>query len=131
MKPLFYTLCTTLLFLSGCESAQTKSSHPAFAQTKAQIGQGKPLMLEVGADYCTACQKMAAMIDRLKTDNPGVSIYPVNVNKEREAAMELDVRMIPTQIFYDGAGREVYRHIGGYGEAEFRAVLKTYGILKE
>lgn len=128
MRVFLFGLVITLFL--GCERT-TATSGEGYAAAMAAIGKGKPVMLEAGADYCTACKEMKAVIEAVRNDNPGVSIHIVNINKEREAAQKLGIRMIPTQIFYDGAGREVYRHVGGYGEAEFRAVLKTYGILKE
>ena len=129
MKPLFMILTALLLFW-GCERTEVTGSQ-GFQKATAAIGQGRPVMLEVGADYCTACQEMKTMIDAIRQEHPDAAIHMVNVNKEREAAKKLGIRMIATQIVYDASGEEVHRHIGGYGEAEFRTVLRQYGIINE
>ena len=121
------TLLIALLILTGCEKRQSD----AVENIKAFIGQGEPVMLEVGADYCTACKEMKLLIDVLKSEQPDLAIEMVNVSKSRESAQALGVRMIPTQIFFDAEGNEVFRHVGGYGEEAFRTVLKQYNILKE
>lgn len=129
MRSILFSALAILLLLSGCE----KTNHPSggYQAAKAAIGKGRPVMLEVGADYCTACQDMKTVIALLKSEQPDLPIHMVNVTKARDAAEALGVRMIPTQIFYDASGKEVYRHVGGYGEAEFRSLLKQYKILKE
>ncbi len=121
------TTLIALFILSGCE----KRPNNGVEDIKAFIGQGKPVMLEVGADYCTACKEMKLLIDVLKSEQPDLTVKMVNVSKSRETAQALGVRMIPTQIFYDADGNEVFRHVGGYGEEAFRTVLKQYNILKE
>jgi thioredoxin 1 len=123
-------ILTALLLLSGCERTASEASG-GYVNAMAAIGGGRPVMLEVGADYCTACQAMKKMIDALQQEHPDAAIYMINANKEREAAGKLGVKMIPTQIFYDASGEEIFRHVGGYGEAEFHTVLRQYGIIKE
>lgn len=118
-----------LLMLAGCN--EKRNTPDDYEAVKALIGQGNPVMLEVGADYCTACKEMKRLIDALKNEQPDLTVHMVNVSKSRKTAQALGVRMIPTQIFYDAAGKETFRHVGGYGETEFRAVLKKYDILKE
>lgn len=126
MKNILIALFALLTF-TGCDKRQNNGVE----DIKALIGQGQPVMLEVGADYCTACKEMKRLIGVLKNEQPDLAIHMVNVSKSRESAQVLGVRMIPTQIFYDAAGNEVFRHVGGYGETEFRAVLTQYNILKE
>jgi thioredoxin 1 len=36
--------------------------------------------------------------------------------------------MIPTQIFYDAAGNELFRHEGFFGKKEILAKWKEYGV---
>ena len=38
------------------------------------------------------------------------------------------IRMIPTQIFYDAAGKELFRHEGFFGKEEILAKWKEYGV---
>ncbi|MFT7879747.1 MAG: thioredoxin family protein [Sulfurimonas sp.] len=52
------------------------------------------------------------MLYRVTQEHPEYPLYFINVKKEREVASRLNIMMIPTQIIYDKAGKEVYRHIG-------------------
>ena len=46
----------------------------------------------------------------------------------QEPAKRFGIRAIPTQIFFDKQGKEVYRHVGFMGEAEIDRVFKKMGV---
>ncbi len=86
------------------------------------IGQGKPVMLEVGAESCVNCKKMNAILAPIMARHPNYKIFDiilkapaVNILSSRpQVSIEekLKIHAIPTQIFYDASGKEVYRHTG-------------------
>lgn len=102
-----------------------------FSNVAQRIGKGEALMVEVGSDRCYSCQKMGRLLYRVKKRHPDYPIYFINVGKEREAALRLKVQMIPTQIVFDGRGREVFRHVGVLKPKELQSVLKRYIAKKE
>ncbi|MFA5701736.1 MAG: thioredoxin family protein [Desulfuromonas sp.] len=78
-----------------------------------------PKLVDVGADKCIPCIKMAPILDALRADYAGqLEVEFVDVWKHKEKASAYGVRMIPTQIFYAADGTELYRHTGFYGRAE-------------
>ena len=80
---------------------------------------GIPKMVDVGADKCIPCIKMAPILDALREDFAGrLEVVFVDAWKNREQAAEYGVQMIPTQIFYAADGSELYRHTGFYGREE-------------
>jgi len=93
---------------------------------KKSIGKGKAYFLEVGSDSCRSCQIMGNMLYKVAKKHPQYNIHFINVKKEREAARDLKVMMIPTQIIYDKNGKEVYRNIGVLGSNELNNLFKTY-----
>ena len=92
------------------------------------IGKGKPYFLEVGSDSCHSCKIMAKTLYKITQKHPEYNIHFINVKKEREAAYNLEIRMIPTQIIYDKNGKEVYRHIGILNTSELNNLFKQYSF---
>jgi thioredoxin 1 len=87
-----------------------------------------PKLVDVGADKCIPCIKMAPILDQLKEDFAGRMVVKfVDVWKYKEEAAKYGVRMIPTQIFYAPDGQELYRHIGFYGRTEILAKWQELG----
>lgn len=99
-----------------------------YKYVKPSIGKGKPHFLEIGSDSCQSCQIMGRTLYKVKQKNPQYNIEFINVQREREAAYELGVRMIPTQIIYDKDGKEVYRHIGLIGSRELHELFQKYNF---
>ena len=57
-----------------------------------------------------------------------LEVRSIDVFKQRDAITEWDVRVIPTQVFLDGNGRELERHIGFLSAAGVRAVFARHRI---
>ena len=87
-----------------------------------------PKLVDVGADKCIPCIKMAPILDKLKEDFAGrMDVNFVDAWKNKTEAAEYGVRMIPTQIFYAPDGTELYRHTGFYGRAEILSKWQQLG----
>lgn len=99
-----------------------------YALVLKEIGQGKPIMVEVGSTHCYACQEMGNLLHSRMQQKPQSKIFFVDINKEREAAGALKIQMIPTQIIYDAKGQEIERHIGGMSAEELEVFLSKQGI---
>ena len=78
-----------------------------------------PKLVDVGADKCIPCIKMAPILDNLKEDFAGrMDVKFVDAWKNRDEAASYGVKMIPTQIFYAADGKELYRHTGFFGRRD-------------
>ncbi|MBW7904628.1 MAG: thioredoxin family protein [Phycisphaerae bacterium] len=87
-----------------------------------------PRMVDLGADKCIPCKQMAPILAELKTEYAGrATIEFIDVWKNPHAGKEHGVRLIPTQIFFDREGKEVWRHEGFLSKAEIVAKLKELG----
>lgn len=83
------------------------------------LADGLPKLVDVGADKCIPCIKMAPILDALREDYTGrFDVLFVDAWKNNKEASEYGVRMIPTQIFYATDGTELYRHTGFYGRED-------------
>jgi thioredoxin 1 len=86
-------------------------------------------MVDLGADACVPCKMMAPILVKLeKAYRDRAAIIFIDVWKHREQAEKYGIRAIPTQIFYDAAGKEVYRHQGFMGEQDIIRQLKKMGV---
>lgn len=97
-----------------------------YKQVIESIGKGKPSFVEVGSDSCHSCKVMSRLLYETTQKYPEYNIYFINVKKERDAALDLKIMMIPTQIIYDKNGKEVYRHIGLLSDEELAKLFITY-----
>ena len=70
-------------------------------------------MVDLGAKFCIPCKMMAPILAELKEEYQGrAAIIFIDVMEQKGKTKELNVTTIPTQIFYDTAGQEVWRHKG-------------------
>lgn len=88
-----------------------------------------PAMLEFGAGYCSACKAMKPVIAGLQKDFSGqVMVVPVDVNSESDITGKYSIKVIPTQIFLNAEGREIFRHEGFISCDDILAKWKTLGF---
>ena len=88
-----------------------------------------PRLLDLGSKSCIPCKMMAPILEELKTENAGrLRVDFIDVNEDRQAAVQYRIKLIPTQIFFDAAGKELFRHEGFYPKEEILAKWKALGV---
>jgi len=88
-----------------------------------------PRVVDLGADKCIPCKKLAPILAELKKEYEGrVIVEVIDVWKNPKAGEPYKIRMIPTQIFFDADGKEVWRHEGFLPKEEFIAKFKELGV---
>ena len=88
-----------------------------------------PRLVDLGADKCIPCKMMAPILDELKKEYAGrMDVEVIDVWKHPGAGKQHGVRMIPTQIFFDASGKELYRHQGFYSKEDILAKWKELGV---
>ena len=113
--------------LYGCSSDEPPAPHPQPAGVVPV--KGMVTMVDLGADSCIPCKMMAPIIEKLeKTYRGKAAIVFIDVWKDKEPAKRFGIRAIPTQIFFDKKGKEVYRHTGFMSEADIVGQLKRMGV---
>jgi thioredoxin 1 len=86
-------------------------------------------MLDLGAHKCIPCKMMAPIIEKLKKEYKGkAAIIFIDVWQNKDQASKYGVRAIPTQIFFDKKGNEVFRHVGYMSEKDIVGQLKKMGV---
>jgi thioredoxin 1 len=88
-----------------------------------------PVLLELGSHKCPPCRRMTPILNELRDEYSGkFQIKYIDVWQDREAGARYGVRAIPTQIFFDSKGREVFRHVGFYSKRDILTTWKNIGI---
>ncbi len=92
---------------------------------------GKVTMVDIGAKECIPCKMMAPIMEELEKEyheSGRAAIIFIDVWKNREQGRKFGIRSIPTQIFYDKDGNEVYRHEGFLDKKNIVAMLEKLGV---
>ncbi|HEY9250465.1 MAG TPA: thioredoxin family protein [Rariglobus sp.] len=72
-----------------------------------------PRLIDLGAGKCISCRLMAPVLAELAKDYAGqLDVVFIDVWKNHAEGERYAIRIIPTQIFYDAAGKERFRHEG-------------------
>jgi len=88
-----------------------------------------PRLVDLGADKCIPCKMMAPILADLKTNYAGrMDVEFIDVWKKPDAGKPYKIKLIPTQIFYDASGKELFRHEGFFGKDDILAKWKELGV---
>jgi thioredoxin 1 len=92
---------------------------------------GMVTMIDLGATECIPCKMMAPILEKLEPAYRDRAVIAfIDVWKHREQAPRFGIRAIPTQVFFDADGKEVYRHQGFMSENAIVEQLTKMGVEK-
>jgi len=130
-------LIVAVIALVLIKTANHQEEKPAF-QTSNEVSkpdpQGKsiedlPMLIDLGRGTCIPCIKMKPILDEIAVEYKGRAIVKViDLRYEPQEARRYGIRLIPTQIFYDATGKEVYRHEGFMDKLSIEQKLKEIGV---
>lgn len=90
---------------------------------------GMVTLIDLGAKKCIPCKLMAPILEKLEKVYAGkAAVIFFDVWEDPAPARRFGIRSIPTQIFFDKKGREVYRHEGFLSEEAIVRRLKDMGV---
>lgn len=92
---------------------------------KKALSSGKPILVDFGANSCLPCRQMRPILKEIKKEYSGkAEILVIDVYKYQNLAKEYKIQLIPTLIFFDASGKEVFRHVGLMEKDKIIAKLK-------
>jgi thioredoxin 1 len=90
---------------------------------------GKPSLVDFGSTGCRPCDMLAPILETLKEKYAGkVNVLFIHVGQEQILAARYGIQSIPMQFFYDKDGKEVFRHVGFWPQAEIEKKLAEIGV---
>ncbi|HBZ01943.1 MAG TPA: thioredoxin [candidate division Zixibacteria bacterium] len=120
------------LIFSGSSAGDKKTTTNA-SDDSSKAAPGKratlPKLIDLGSKSCIPCKKMAPILEEMKTEYKGkAEVIFIDTKEDRDSALKYKITLIPTQIFFDTSGIEVYRHIGFFPADSIKAHFKALGI---
>jgi thioredoxin 1 len=127
-----YAVCLILVVLALSAMFHPEGAPPLLSEPGKAPDvpvKGMVTMLDLGAKSCIPCKMMAPIMEKLEKDYKGkAAIVFIDVWKDPDQSKRFGIRAIPTQIFYDKEGMEVYRHVGFLSENAIVTQLKDMGV---
>lgn len=107
---------------------QAEASGDAVDSSKANAKK-LPRLVDLGAAKCIPCKMMAPILEDLKTSyKDRMDVEFIDVWKSPDSGKDNRIKIIPTQIFYNAEGKELFRHEGFLGKEDILAKWKELGV---
>lgn len=147
MRALLPVICISLAILvaAGCgegDRADEPATETAGADTVATYATpgrarsgvqdqrtGVPRLVDLGKGECIPCKMMAPILEEITGEYQGRLIVEIiDVGDKPEAVKQYGMRVMPTQIFFDAEGTEVWRHEGFLPKEAIIEKLREMGV---
>jgi thioredoxin 1 len=92
------------------------------------VGNGKPVLLQLGAHWCGPCRRQLPIMVALGNEQKAFLTAFLDVDALPDKAPRYEFDSIPTLIFFDADGRELYRYVGFHSKADILAQWEKLGI---
>jgi len=114
----------------AASSAVADATEEAGSETNgASVSVALPRLVDLGATKCIPCKKMAPILESLKKDFQGkMEVEFIDVWENPDAGKAYAIKLIPTQIFFDAEGNELFRHQGFYSREDILGKWKELGV---
>lgn len=110
---------------AATQPAAPSTTPPATAGDRLPL----PRLVDIGAGKCAACKMMTPILEDLKKTYAGkLDVEFIDVWENPDAGKPYGISIIPTQIFYDARGKEVFRHEGFFAKEDILAKWKELGV---
>jgi thioredoxin 1 len=96
---------------------------------KKSLVSGKPVLVDFGANSCLPCRKLRPTLKEIGREYSGKThVLVIDVYKYQNLAREYKIQVLPTLVFFDAKGKEVFRHVGVLDKEKIVAKLKEIGM---
>jgi len=147
-------MCSICVHVAGCSEGEGKRDTVKTTEVPAQTAQTpskvtevpaadgvqlkqiltlkKHKMIEFGGRHCIPCKNMQPiLLDLIQSYGDSVAMVNVYVQEQLQLGRDYKIRLIPTQVIFDKAGTELFRHTGFWDKPEILAKWKELHILDE
>jgi thioredoxin 1 len=97
-------------------------------ELKKALSSGKLLLVDFGANSCLPCRQLRPILKEIGKEYAGkAEILVIDVYKYQHLAREYKIQALPTLVFFDNKGKEVFRNPGVMNKDQIVAKLKEIG----
>ena len=107
------------LLFTGCGQDKAKTA-PA-KSVELSSSEKLPKMVDFWSPTCPPCRQMIPILHELDEEySHAFELVKIDVSKQENqaAAIQNQIQYIPTQIFYDENGKQIFRHTGYYSKEQ-------------
>ena len=98
-------------------------------ELKQALASGKPVLVDFGAHSCLPCRQMRPVLKEIgKEYSEKTKVLTIDVYKNQNLAREYKIIMLPTLVFFDSKGKEVFRNVGLMEKEKIVGKLKEIGM---
>jgi thioredoxin 1 len=123
----YFAILLLMNFTQSCNGTDKSAAD----SSKSRENQAKITFVELGSVNCMPCKAMQPVMKAVEEkygDQIKVIFYDVWKADQKKYAEQYKIRLIPTQVFLDGKGKEIFRHEGFFPEAEIVKLLQSHGL---
>lgn len=115
-----------------CEPVKADSAgEPDNLDLAAELAMPIPKLWDFGSQSCQPCRQMLDILDPLGDEyKEQVAVLIVDVYAHPDWAKKYRIVTIPTQVFIDASGKEVFRHVGVYPRDSIIARFTSLGFIR-
>ncbi len=130
MKKKHWGIVLLVLAVFGVTYEGLRPEKPAPAGEPLGPSSAKVTFIELGSVNCIPCRAMQPVMRALEQKyGDQIRIVFYDVWEDDRPAREYRIRVIPTQVFLDEAGREFHRHEGFYPLDQIVSLLAGRGLV--
>ena len=126
---LLFASAITLLACTSGDKAESKNKDMASAAS-VKPSDALPRLQNFKSPTCPPCRAMEPILEELSVEYAGkfiMEIVDVSLQENRSLAIQHSIQYIPTQIFYDADGKQLFRHTGFYSRQDILNKWKELG----
>jgi thioredoxin 1 len=93
------------------------------------LNSGRPVLVDFGSNSCIPCRQLRPILQEIKKEQEGkLEVLVIDIYKHRSLAAQYRIRVMPTMVFFDSTGKEVFRRQGFMPKTALMEELKKVGI---
>lgn len=89
-----------------------------------KISESKIAVVNIGASWCPDCRKIEPIFKQMKDEYSDIAFYKVDFDESEELKETLNIKRIPTIIFYKNGKEVASRLVEPDNRAQIEAQLK-------
>ena len=111
------------------EQGSTPPGVQTSAETPASTPPSLPRLVDLGSNKCQSCLAMVPVLEQLTSEYEGrLEVLFIDIWENPDEAGRYGIQLIPTQIFFDSGGKELFRHEGFFSREDILAKWKDLGF---